>query len=188
MGINYGQPPYFDNTTPDFDRIGDVVDVSNPESAFTAFKTIQFGGPFLKRGSRKYLSCLRRHIYQYTNNSFVFYKTYTGVRKLFQTTHISNVADVSNLNTRSLTRSIETQETEPVYVNQDLLNALFNFPSNNDYFFVEVSIDYFKASESIASTPKYHHANIYRYGKITQNNVIIVCKESGGDFMQKVNG
>lgn len=183
MSISYGQPPYFDNSTPDFDRIGETVDTSNSTGG-GVFKTIKFGGPFSKQGSRKIYAYLRRHIYQYTNNSFVFYKTYKGVRKKFPNSIISNVADVNDLNQRSLTRSTETQETEPVYINQDILNTIFSFPSNNDYFFVEVSVDYFKESETSSAIAKYHHANIYRYGKITQNNIIIVCKENGGEFMQ----
>jgi hypothetical protein len=185
MANIYGQPPYFDNTTPDFPRIGETVDNTNAPNG-SIFKTIKYGGPFYKSGIRKSRSALRRHIYQYNiNNGFVFYKTYKGVRKLTKNSIILNVKDVDDLNQRSLSHSTETNETEPVYITNALLNSIFNFPSNNDYFFVEVSLDYFKAGmPSSEVNPKYYFANIYRYGKITQNNVIIVCKENGGSFMQ----
>lgn len=188
MGISYGQPPYFDNSTPNFDRVGETIDTTNPESG-GVFKTIKFGGPFYTQGRRQARAALRRHVYQYnTGSGFSFYKTYKGVRKLYPNSNISNVADVNELNQRSSSYSTATNETEPVYITTSLLNSLFNFPSNNDYFFVEVSIDYWITTEGLSSSPKYYFANVYRYGKITANNVIIVCKESEEEFMQKFDG
>jgi hypothetical protein len=132
---------------------------------------------------------LRRHVYQYLNKNFVFFKTYKGVRKKIPNGTISSVVDLDDLNARSMIHAIETQEAAPEYISQSLLNSLFDSPSN-DYFFVEVSLSRPRYSGAVEDNGcgdpgdcegrlclgKKSWCEIYRYG-IIKNSLIVVCKE-----------
>lgn len=185
MGIKYGQPPYFEISTPDFQRVGSVVSLN--ADGRPPIIAIEYGCAI--RASKRYRRlALRRHVYQYLNKNFVFYKTYKGVRK--GSPGISSVVDLDDLNTRSLTHATETQETEPDYINQNLLNSLFDSPSN-DYFFVEVSISRPRYDGAVEDNGcgdpgdcegrlcinKKSWCEIYRYGVI-KNGLIVLSKES----------
>jgi hypothetical protein len=176
----YGQHPYFDNSTPDFDQVGETYEwpiYYAPGSA----PTIKSGGKAIlygsSLGSSRKSVCIRRYVYQYNiiNNIFSYYKTYKGVRNFEQP---DNVIDVGELNSRSLTHSTETAETEPIFITQTILQSLFSFPSNGDYFFIEGchSIRFGDPNQGDKSRPNFF--KIYRYGKITHNNIVLVYKNN----------
>lgn len=173
MANIYGQPPHFDNSTPNFARIGSVLDISNSQTPNNFITTIPFGAVVGNKRNRR--QCLRRHIYQYVNDSFVFYETRKGVRQKFG--GISSVADLADLNSRSAIHAALTTETAPTYISQELLRSLFAIPSNNSYFFVEGAIARSNDTGSSGSGLRPQWFSIYRYGKI-KNGVIIVCKET----------
>lgn len=173
MSTVYGQPPYFDNNDPYFDPVGEFYpfgpDVPTSKSGG---KAIAYGSSF---GPTRKRLCIRRYVYQYSaiNNVFNYYKTYKGVRNFEQP---DSVIDIDELNARSLIHSTEiTTENEPLFITQSILNSLFSFPSNNSYFFIE-GVHSIKIGGGDISHPSFFQ--IYRYGKITENNVVIIYKNN----------
>jgi hypothetical protein len=173
----YGQPPHFDNNDPYFDPVGETYSFYTPPTLKSGGKAILYGSG--STGSRKNL-CIRRYVYQYIsmNDNFNYYKTYKGVKNFEQP---DNVIDISELNSRSLVHSSEvTGESEPTFITQSILKSLFSFPSNNSYFFIEGvhSIAIEKEPGDFPNLPIPNFFKIYRYGKITQNNIVIVYKNN----------
>jgi hypothetical protein len=175
----YGQPPYFDNSTLTFDPIGDEYNYGplgfQPIGQNIA---IQYGSSF---GNSRQKFCIRRYVFQYkaTNNVFLYYKTYEGTRG---PSFYSAVNDVTGINEIILNQPSNeiTGEDQPTYITNQILHSLFNFSSNDDYFFVEGA--HFKTKEkirtSLSSTWKPNFFKIYRYGKITDNNNILLLKQN----------
>lgn len=179
MANVYGQPPYFDNSTPDFSPVGTQLDVRNSILPVNFITTIPYG-PFLGGNKRTKEAALVRYVYQYVNNSFVFYKKYKGVRKKLRDGTLDSVVDLADLNARSAIHATELSGTPPAEITQNILRSLFSFPSPNSYFFVEgvISIPVTRnAGDYTELRQKQKFFSIYRYGKI-ENGVIVVCKES----------
>lgn len=176
MSTIYGQSPHFNNSDPYFDPIGESYPVSNSNG----LPTLKSGGKGIfygsSSGSSRKSFCIRRYVYQYNfiNKNFIFYKTYKGVRNFEQP---NNVIDIDELNARSLIHSTEIlTENEPSFITQSILNSLFSFPSDNDYFFVE-GVHSIRGGHGVAITGS-NFFKIYRYGKITQNNIILIYKNN----------
>jgi hypothetical protein len=131
----YGQPPYFDNSTLNFDPIGTQYNYGplgiQPSGQN---KAIQYGSSF---GDSRLKLCARRYLFQYqaTNNIFVYYKTYQGNRGHGSSSSVNDVAFLNDLIQENILEI--TNENEPTFLTNDILHSLFSFPSNNDYFFVE---------------------------------------------------
>jgi len=179
MANVYGQPPYFDNSTPDFSPVGTQLDIRNPEFSVNFITTIPFG-PFVDGNRRTKEAGIVRYVYQYVNNSFVFYKKYKGVRKKLRSGTLNSVVDLADLNARSAIHATELSGTPPTEITQNILRSLFSFPSPNSYFFVEGAISVPTAKNAgnySVVRQKQKFFSIYRYGKI-ENGVIVVCKES----------
>lgn len=175
----YGQHPYFDNSTPNFGQVGEAYETISisPATPKSGGYAIKYG---LSYGNTRRRRCIRRYVYQYSSvgNIFNYYKTYNGVRNFEQP---DSVIDVGELNSRSLIHSTEiTGETEPVFITQVILNSLFNFPSNDDYFFIEGahSISFSDIRKKSPSRDRPNFFKIYRHGKITHNNIVLVYKNN----------
>jgi hypothetical protein len=184
MSQVYGQRPHFDNNNVSFDPIGQSYGFGSdfPPTLKTGGKAIVYESS--PGGSSRKSLCIRRYVYQYTsiNNAFNYYKTYKGVRNFEQP---NSVADVSELNSRSLIHSTEILgENEPTFITQDILKSLFSFPSNNNYFFIEgVHSIRIKGKYEYGAKPNYF--KIYRYGKITSNNIVLVYKNNNIERKEK---
>jgi len=166
MATTYGQPPHFDLSKP----------------LFTPLARIQYGSSI---GNNRIKMAIRRYVYQYVNNSFVFLKTYKGTRQ--NPNRIKNVVDVNDINFRDTFNSVETLESSPEFITQDLLNSIFSFPNNGGIFFIEGRIS--KRHSPPSSNPDFEWEapnwfDIYRYGKIV-NNKIVVLKEREGDLITR---
>jgi hypothetical protein len=174
----YGQHPYFDNSTPDFEPIGSsyLTDRTEPPTLSSSGKAILYDSSI---GDSRSKACLRRYSYQYNINTniFTYYKTYKGVRNFEQP---DSVIDITELNARSLIHSTEIiGSSAPSFIDQNILQTLFKFPSHNDYFFVEGSHYYQKgADEDNGGSDRNNFFKIYRYGKITSNNIILIYKNN----------
>ena len=163
MATNYGQLPHFD--------------ISKP--LFAPLVRIEYGS---STGTKRSKLAIRRYTYQYINNSFVFFKTFAGVRQRGPDNRITSVNDTSNINIRNAVHVIEkVSETSPTFITQTLLNNLFDHPSKIGLFFIEGRINKWCTPEN---NPKLEFTftapewfDIYRYGKII-NNQIVVLKES----------
>lgn len=160
MATNYGQPPHFD--------------ISKP--LFAPLARIEYGS---STGTKRHKLAIRRYTYKYTNNSFVFFKTYKGVRQRYSP-RISSVVDTNNVNFRNY-HAVETLEGAPEFITQNLLKSLFAYPNEGGIFFIEGRIKKWYTPES-GGKPEFTFAapdwfDIYRYGKII-NNQIVVLKES----------
>ena len=158
MATNYGQPPHFDLSKP----------------LFSPVLRIEYGNSV---GSTRMKLAIRRYIYRYTNNSFVFLKSNKGVRQ--NPSRINNVVDSNDVNNRSIEHGFETIESAPPFSNQIFLRSIFAYPNEGGIFFIEGRI-----SKRISIKPEFNWEapdwfDIYRYGKII-NNEIIILKESEG--------
>ena len=156
MATGYGQPPHFDLSKP----------------LFSPVLRIEYGGSI---GSARKKITIRRYTYSYTNNSFVFLKSYKGVRQ--NPTRITSVVDNSDVNNRSTLHASETLESAPSFLTQSRLRSIFAHPNEGGIFFIEGMI-----SKRLSINPDYYFEapdwfDIYRYGKIIDNQ-IIVLKES----------
>lgn len=178
MSIIFGQPPYFDTNDPYFNPIGDSYLTENTENPTptSSGKAILYGST---TGNTRVKFCLRRYIYRFDSitNAFIYYKTYKGVRNSFE--QPNNVTNITELNNRSLIHSTEILNApEPTFLTQSLFQDLFKYPKNNDYFFVEGSHHKLINTTNGPSQTRPMFYKIYRYGKITSNNVVIVYKNN----------
>jgi hypothetical protein len=163
MATNYGQPPHFD--------------ISNP--LFAPLVRIEYGS---STGTKRNKLAIRRYTYRYTNNSFVFLKSYKGVRQ--NPSRITSVVDNSDVNSRSTLHASETLESAPTFLTQSILGSIIAYPNDGGIFFIEGRINkrYFAAngkSEFTGTAPDWFE--IYRYGKII-NNQIVILKEMEGQL------
>jgi len=169
MATNYGQPPHFD--------------ISKP--LFAPLVRIEYGS---STGTKRSKLAIRRYTYQYINDSFVFFKTFAGVRQRGPDNRITSVNDTSNINIRNGHAVEKVSETSPTFITQTLLNSLFDHPSKIGLFFIEGRIykqyipDNGGKPEFTFTAPEWF--DIYRYGKII-NNQIVVLKESEGVITRK---
>jgi hypothetical protein len=161
MATNYGQLPHFD--------------ISKP--LFAPLTRIEYGS---SAGITRNKLAIRRYTYTYTNNSFVFLKSYKGVRQ--NPSRITSVVDNSDVNSRSTLHATETLESAPTFLTQSILRSIFAYPNDGGIFFIEGRIKkrYFPPSgrgtlELTGTAPDWF--DIYRYGKII-NNQIVILKES----------
>ena len=154
MATNYGQPPHFDLSTP-----------------FFSLARIEYGE---SAGRSRIQLAIRRYTYRYTNNSFVFLKTYKGVRQ--NSSRINNVVDSDDVNNRSIENAFETAEGAPAFLTQSRLKDIFAYPNEGGIFFVEGKISVRNRDDG-NRYPLPNWFDIYRYGKII-NNEIVVLKES----------
>jgi hypothetical protein len=159
MATDYGQLPHFDISKPLFAPLARIEYGSSP-------------------GTKRVKLAIRRYTYRYTNNSFVFLKSYKGVRQ--NPTKITSVVDNSDVNSRSTLHATETLESAPTFLTQSILRSIFAYPNDGGIFFIEGRIKkrYFPASAKLKFTftaPEWF--DIYRYGKII-NNQIVILKES----------
>lgn len=159
MATNYGQLPHFDISKPLFTPLARIVHGSSA-------------------GTKRCKLAIRRYTYIYTNNSFVFLKSYKGVRQ--NPTRITSVVDNSDVNSRSTLYASETLESAPTFLTQSILKSIFAYPNDGGIFFIEGRIKkrYFPAVAELQYTytaPEWF--DIYRYGKII-NNQIVILKES----------
>lgn len=172
MSINinnatYGQPPYFDNSTLNFDPIGDEYTYGSVGDNLPGYnRAIQYGQSF---GNSRVKLCARRYVFQYniTNNLFVYFATYKGNRGPGSG---SAVNDVVNLNDKIQENILEIiGEDEPTFLTNSLLHSLFAFPSHNDYFFVEGAHFKVKERDRIATSNEWrpNFFKIRRYGKMS---------------------
>ena len=155
MATNYGQPPHFDLSGPFFEPLA----------------RIEYGS---STGSKRLKMAIRRYTYKYIDDNFIFFKTYKGVRQ--NANRITSVNDTYNLNLRKLDAA-ETIEPSPSFITQNLLTSIFDYPSSKGLFFIEGVIQ----KRHSGSKPEFEWTapnwfDIYRYGKII-NNEIIVLKE-----------
>lgn len=160
MATNYGQPPHFD--------------ISKP--LFAPLARIEYGS---STGTKRHKLAIRRYTYKYTNNSFVFLKTYKGVRQRYSP-RINSVVDTENVNLRNIS-AVETLEGAPSFLTQSRLRSFFAYPNEGGIFFIEGRIKKWYTPEW-GGKPKYTFTapdwfDIYRYGKII-NNQIVILKES----------
>ena len=159
MATNYGQLPHFDISKPLFTPLARIVHGSSA-------------------GTKRCKLAIRRYTYRYTNNSFVFLKSYKGVRQ--NPTRITSVVDNSDVNNRSTLHASETLESAPTFLTQSILRSIFAYPNDGGTFFIEGRINkwYFAQNgkpELTFTAPEWF--DIYRYGKII-NNQIVILKES----------
>lgn len=160
MATNYGQLPHFDTSTP----------------LFAPLARIEYGS---STGTKRNRLAIRRYTYRYTNNSFVFLKSYKGVRQ--NATRITSVVDNGDVNSRSTLHALETLESAPTFLTQSILRNIFAYPNDGGIFFIEGRIKKWYTPES-GGKPEFTFTasdwfEIYRYGKII-NNQIAVLKES----------
>jgi hypothetical protein len=159
MATNYGQPPHFDLSRP-----------------FFSLARIEYGS---STGTVRMKIAIRRYTYRYTNNSFVFLKSYKGVR--LNPSRITSIVDNSDVNSRSTLHASETLESAPTFLTQSILRSIFAYPNEGGIFFIEgrISVRYYPPARTIldfeGEAPDWF--DIYRYGKII-NNQIVVLKES----------
>lgn len=162
MATTYGQSPHFDISSPFFDD-------GNP------LYNIQYG---LSVGHSRKKIAIRKYVFNYINNTFVFYKTYDGIKQ--NQTRINKVNDVEDINLRSSMYYVEKIGEVPSFITQSFLNSIFLNPSQNNIFFIEGIISKITSPPSrpgryLLSLPNLF--SLYRYGKII-NDKIIICKEN----------
>lgn len=155
MATNYGQPPHFDLSKP----------------LFTPILRIEYGET---AGKSRVQLAIRRYTYRYTNNSFVFLKSYKGVRQ--NANRIKNVVDSNDVNNRGTEYAFETAESAPTFLTQSRLRDIFAYPNEGGIFFVEGKISVRNRDDGNRD-PLPNWFDVYRYGKII-NNQIVVLKES----------
>jgi hypothetical protein len=155
MATNYGQPPHFD--------------ISKP--LFAPLTRIVYG---TSAGRSRIKLAIRRYTYRYTNNSFVFLKSYKGVRQ--NPTRITSVVDNSDVDSRSTLHASETLESAPTFLTQSTLRSIFAYPNDGGIFFIEGRIS-IRNRDDGGRFPLPNWFDIYRYGKII-NNQIVILKES----------
>jgi hypothetical protein len=158
MATNYGQPPHFDLSKP-----------------FFSLARIEYSS---STGTCKKKLAIRRYTYNFINNNFVFNKAYKGVRQ--NPNRIKSVVDAGDVNTRDTLHAIEVAESSPSFATQTFLNSLFNFPNSFGLFFIEGLIKKYHSppgrdGKPLTTRPDWFY--LYRYGKII-NNEIIILKES----------
>ena len=161
MATNYGQLPHFDISKPLFTPLARIVHGSSA-------------------GITRNKLAIRRYTYIYTNNSFVFLKSYKGVRQ--NPTRITSVVDNSDVNSRSTLHASETLESAPTFLTQGILRSIFAYPNDGGIFFIEGRIKKRHFPPSGRGNPNCAFTapdwfDIYRYGKII-NNQIVILKES----------
>lgn len=159
MATGYGQLPHFDISKPLFTPLTRIVHGSST-------------------GTKRNKLAIRRYTYRYTNNSFVFLKSYKGVKQ--NPIKITSVVDNSDVNSRSTLYASETLESAPTFLTQSILRSIFAYPNDGGIFFIEGRIKkrYFPGTAKLEFTytaPEWF--DIYRYGKII-NNQIVILKES----------
>lgn len=151
MATNYGQPPHFD--------------ISRP---FFSLARIEYGE---SAGRSRVQLAIRRYTYRYTNNSFVFLKTYKGVRQ--NSARITSVVDSSNVNSRSVLHAFETLEGAPSFLTQSRLRSIFAYPNEGGIFFIEGKISVRNRDDG-NRYPLPNWFDIYRYGKIIDNQIVVL--------------
>ena len=151
MATNYGQPPHFDLSRP-----------------FFSLARIEYGE---STGKSRVQLAIRRYTYSYTNNSFVFLKSYKGVRQ--NTTRITSVVDNSDVNSRSTLHASETLESAPSFLTQSRLRSIFAHPNDGGIFFIEGKISVRNRDDGF-HLPLPNWFDIYRYGKIIDNQIVVL--------------
>jgi hypothetical protein len=169
MSIVIGQLPHFDISTPNFDPIGSSYSTNKgpgPGGIFFNKIVITYGSSV---GASRTRLALRRYVYAYTQNSFNFIATYKGVRNKQNLPF--NVGDIDDLNARFAIHGQQiTNEGEPYYISQVLLKSLFLYPNYLDYFFLDGS-HYGRRGASSDGVPKPNFFEIYRYGKLSKDDI-----------------
>ena len=150
MATNYGQLPHFD--------------ISRP---FFSLARIEYGE---SAGKSRVQLAIRRYTYSYTNNSFVFLKSYKGVRQ--NPSRITSVVDNSDVNSRSILHASETLESAPTFLTQSKLRSIFAYPNEGGIFFIEGRISVRNRDDG-GRFPLPNWFDIYRYGKIINNQIVI---------------
>jgi hypothetical protein len=166
MSTVIGQLSHFDISTPNFNPIGSSYATGDGPGSSGTKIVITYG--ISVGGSRKRLA-LRRYVYAYFQNSFNFAATYKGVRNRQYLP--SNVGDIDDLNSRfSIYGEPMITETEPSYISQSLLKSLFLYPNYFDYFFLDCSHSCVMGY-SANPMPKPNFLEIYRYGKLSRDDI-----------------
>jgi hypothetical protein len=169
MSTVIGQLSHFDISTPNFNPIGSSYSTNKgPGRPGTIVNkiVITYGS---SDGVKRRRLALRRYVYAYAQGAFIFFQTYKGVRN--RQSLPSNVGDVDDLNRRfSIYGQPITTEAEPYYISQSLLKSLFLYPNYMDYFFIDGSHSC-RMGGSSQYGPKPNFLEIYRYGKLSKDDI-----------------